>query len=620
MSKEKLRSSQFKMVEFIPVDDTLQTSESVKADIAALYEDTISKFQPGTIVEGKVLKVSPDGVVVDINYKADGIIPLNEFNDQELKKFVPGSTIKVIVDELESPTSTITLSYEKAKAAGAWDAIMKLYEAGQPVEGVVTHKVKGGLNVDIGIPAFLPGSQVDVQRVTDFDQFVGQTITVHVIKINQKRGNVIVSRRKFLNEQRSESRKQILDAISEQQIIQGTVKNITNYGVFVDIGGVDGLLHITDMTWGRIAHPSEVVKIGDVITVKVLSFDKVNEKISLGMKQLSGNPWEGLSADVQVGSRIKGKISSITEYGLFVEVAKGVEGLVHISEISWTDRINDLNKHFKVGEEIEALVVSLDKENRRMSLSIKQLSKNPWDEIIEKFAIGQKITGKITNITDFGVFVQLIPGVDGLVHISDLSWTEHIKHPSDIFKKGDEVTAVITDINKDKKKISLSIKQLEENPWANIEQKYPVGSSVEGEVSKITDFGAFIKLASGIEGLVHISELSGDQVAKVEDILKVGEKREFRVIKVNQEEHKLGLSLKPEGAAPAPAKKKATPAATSQKEKPAREKSQAQASRPEKAATTARPSSKAKSQLQLELEKYAQGGSEKAEDSDSEGN
>lgn len=620
MAKEKLRSSQFRMVEFIPTDDALQASESVKADISALYDDTISKFQPGTIVEGKVLKVSPDGVVVDINYKADGIIPLNEFNEQELKKFVPGSTIKVIVDELESPTSTITLSYEKAKAAGAWDAIMKLYEAGAPVEGVVTHKVKGGLNVDIGIPAFLPGSQVDVQRVTDFDQFVGQTITVHVIKINQKRGNVIVSRRKFLNEQRSESRKQILDAISEQQIIQGTVKNITNYGVFVDIGGVDGLLHITDMTWGRIAHPSEVVKIGDVITVKVLSFDKVNEKISLGMKQLSGNPWEGLSADVQVGSRIKGKISSITEYGLFVEVAKGVEGLVHISEISWTDRINDLNKHFKTGEEIEALVVSLDKENRRMSLSIKQLSKNPWDEIIEKFAIGQKITGKITNITDFGVFVQLIPGVDGLVHISDLSWTEHIKHPSDIFKKGDEVTAVITDINKDKKKISLSIKQLEENPWANIEQKYPVGSSVEGEVSKITDFGAFIKLASGIEGLVHISELSGDQVAKVEDILKVGEKREFRVIKVNQEEHKLGLSLKPEGAASAPApKKKVTPSAVPQKDKPAREKPQAQAARPEKAATTARPSSKAKSQLQLELEKYAQGGSEKAEDSDTEG-
>ena len=612
MSKEVLRPHQFRHVEFIPTDDALIISEIAAKDLAALYGEKTGKFQAGSIIEGTILKVSTDGMVVDINYKSDGTIPLYEFNEQELKKFIVGSTIKVIIDELENAHGTVTLSYEKAKAASAWDAIMKLYDAGQPVEGVVTHKVKGGLNVDIGIPAFLPGSQVDAQRVTDFDQFVGQPMTVYIIKLNQKRGNVIVSRRKFLNEQRSESRKQILDTISENQVIQGTVKNITNYGVFVDIGGVDGLLHITDMTWGRIAHPSEVVKIGDVITVKVLSFDKVNEKISLGMKQLSGNPWAELDAAIQVNSRVKGKISSITDYGLFVEVAKGVEGLVHISEISWTDRINDLYKHFKVGQEIEALVVSLDKENRRMSLSIKQLAKNPWDEIIEKFAIGQKITGKITNITDFGIFVQLIPGVDGLVHVSDLSWTEHIKHPSDVYKKGDEVTSVITDINKDKKKISLSIKKLEENPWANIEQKYPVGSTVEGEVSKITDFGAFVKLASGIEGLVHISELSGEQVAKVEDIIKVGEKREFRVIKVNPEEHRIGLSLKPENA---PAKQQAqqqqqAPA----KEKPAREKSAAKSQRAEKS-TAARPSSKAKSQLQLELEKFKTGSTTEAENS-----
>lgn len=604
MSKEVLRSHQFRAVEFIPTDDALQASEASRQDLAALYGEKTGNFQPGSILEGVVLKMSTDGVVVDINYKSDGLIPLYEFNEQELKKLHVGAPIKVIIDELENVHGTVTLSYEKAKAASAWDAIIKLYDANQPVEGVVTHKVKGGLNVDIGIPAFLPGSQVDAQRVNDFDQFVGQPITVYVIKLNQKRGNVIVSRRKFLNEQRSESRKQVLDTISEGQVLQGTVKNITNYGVFVDIGGVDGLLHITDMTWGRIAHPSEVLKIGDVITVKVLSFDKVNDKISLGMKQLSGNPWAELDAAIQVNSRIKGKISSITDYGLFVEAAKGVEGLVHISEISWTDRINDLHKHFKVGQEIEALVVSLDKENRRMSLSIKQLAKNPWDEIVEKFAIGQKITGKITNITDFGIFVQLIPGVDGLVHVSDLSWTEHIKHPSDIYKKGDEVTAVITDINKDKKKISLSIKKLEENPWTNIEQKYPVGSTVEGEVSKITDFGAFVKLASGIEGLVHISELSGEQVAKVEDIIKVGDKCEFRVIKVNPEEHRIGLSLKPEGAPST--KKKATPAVGG-KEKPAREKPQAGGQRAERNAS-ARPASKVKSQLQLELEKFKTGG------------
>ena len=376
MSKEILRSSQYRKVDYVQESEVLKPSEALKADMNELYSSgSMNEFKAGSIVEGTVLANTPDGIIVDINYKSDGTVPLFEFNDQEIKKFIPGSPIKVIIEELENVYGAVTLSYEKAKAAGAWDAIMKLYEAGNPVEGVVTHKVKGGLNVDIGIPAFLPGSQVDVQRVTDFDQFVGQTVTVHVIKINQKRGNVIVSRRKFLNEQRSESRKAVLDTISEGQIIQGAVKNITNYGVFVDIGGVDGLLHITDMTWGRIAHPSEIVKIGDMITVKVLSFEKNNEKISLGMKQLSGNPWESLPADVQVGSHIKGKISSITDYGLFVEVAKGVEGLVHISEISWTDRINDLHKHFKVGQEIEALVVSLDKENRRMSLSIKQLVK-----------------------------------------------------------------------------------------------------------------------------------------------------------------------------------------------------------------------------------------------------
>ena len=611
MSKEVLRSSQFRAANFIPEDQALLLSEAQKQDLAALYEGTLSTFKPESIIEGTVLSVSPDGVLVDIHYKSDGLIPLYEFNEQELKKLKAGSPIKVVIDELENINGTVTLSYEKAKAAGAWDAVMKLYDAGKPVEGVVTHKVKGGLNVDVGIPAFLPGSQVDVQRVGDFDQFVGQTISAYVIKINQKRGNVIISRRKFLSEQRSESRKQILDAISEGQVIQGTVKNITNYGVFVDIGGVDGLLHITDMTWGRITHPSEVVKIGDTITVKVLSFDKVNEKISLGMKQLSENPWEELPASVQVGTTLNGKISSITDYGLFVEVAKGVEGLVHISEISWTARINDLHKHYKVGQEIEVMVVSLDKENRRMSLSVKQLSKNPWDEIAEKFAIGEKITGKITNITDFGIFVQLIPGVDGLVHISDLSWTEHIKHPSDVYKKGDEVAAVITDINKDKKKISLSIKQLEENPWENLEQKYPIGSTVDGEVSKITDFGAFVKLASGIEGLVHISEVSSEPVSKIEDVLKMGEKRQFRVIKVNQGEHKLGLSLKPEGASAAPRKAiatKPTEKKVTKSEKPRREREE----------QTTRSGSKVKSQLQLELEKYKGSSSSSSEESSSE--
>jgi len=509
---------------------------------------------------------------------------------------VPGAEIEIIIDELENPDGNVILSYEKAKAVKAWGSITKLFDENKPVEGLVTHKVKGGLSVDIGIPAFLPGSQVDVQRVNDFDQFVGQTITAHIIKINQKRGNVILSRRKYLNEQRADTRKKILDTLEVNEVIQGVVKNITNYGVFIDIGGVDGLLHITDMTWGRISHPSELVRIGDTVTVKVLSFDKANEKISLGLKQLEGNPWEDLDSAIEVSSRVKGTISSITDYGLFVEVAKGVEGLIHISEISWIDRITDLHKHYKVGDSIEALVVSLDKENRRMSLSIKQLEKNPWDTITDQYAVGQHIKGKISNITDFGIFVQLIPGVDGLVHISDLSWTEHVKHPADIFKKGDEVDAVITDINKQKKKISLGIKQLAQNPWDELEKRYPVGSLVEGEVSKITDFGAFVKLPTGIEGLVHISELSGSNVDKVEDILKVGQKAEFRVIKVSQEEHKLGLSLKTEEEESRSRAKK--------------EKRDASSEYRERAPRKDKDEPKVKSQLQLELERHAARGSD----------
>jgi len=470
---------------------------------------------------------------------------------------------------------------------------MKLFEENKPVEGVVTHKVKGGLSVDIGIPAFLPGSQVDTQRVNDFDQFVGQTITANIIKVNQKRGNVIISRRKFLNEQRSESRKKILDQLSVGSVIQGVVKNITKYGVFIDIGGVDGLLHITDMTWGRIAHPSELVKIGDTITVKVLSFDKVNEKISLGMKQLAENPWDAIDPTIQVGSRVKGAVSSIADYGLFVEIQPGVEGLVHISEVSWTDRITDLHKIYKIGEIIEALVVSLDKENRRMSLSVKQLEKNPWDAISEQYEVGQKIKGKISNVTEFGIFIQLAPGIDGLVHISDFSWTEHIEHPADRYKKGDEVEAVITGINKQTKKISLGIKQLTPNPWEEIEKKYPVGSIVEGEVTKITNFGAFVKLPTGIEGLVHISELSGNNVEKVEDIVKVGQKAEFKVIKVSQDDHKLGLSLKTDEESAAAEEKKM------KKEKPL-----GAAPRKDKKIEQAQ-APKQKSQLQIELEKHA---------------
>ena len=598
MSKELIRSSQFAhadMASLIQNEETTLNKEQLE-ELSNLYEGIFDTLNPGKLVYGKVVRVDSDGVLVDINYKSDGLIPRYEFSENDLKKIHPGDAIEVILDELESLEGNVVLSYEKAKALKAWEHVTKLFEENKPVEGLVTHKVKGGLNVDVGIPAFLPGSQIDLQRVLDFDQYVGQTIVANILKLNKKRGNIIISRRKYLSEQRSESRKQVLDVLKEGQVLQGQVKNITNYGVFIDIGGVDGLLHITDMTWGRIAHPSELVKIGQTVTVKVLSFDKDNEKISLGLKQLSDNPWQKVAETIKVGDKIKGKISSITDYGLFIEVQKGVEGLVHISEVSWTDRINDLNSKFRVGQEIEVVVVSLDVANRRMSLSIKQLEKNPWDSVNEQFKIGQKIKGTISNITDFGIFVQLMPGIDGLVHISDLSWTEHINHPNDIYKKGDEVEAVVLGIDKENKKISLGIKQLNQDPWEKIEQEYKVGSLVEGEVSKITNFGAFIKLPTGVEGLVHISELADHNVEKVENVLKVGQVAQFRVINVNKADRKLGLSLKLQPTAKEekketkPAIKKEASRAIGKKEKPAKEVS---------------TESKGKSLLQLELEKHA---------------
>jgi len=545
MSRERIRSDQFATVKIKSSEGLgITLNEEQLKELADLYHGTFETFQEGKLIEGAIIKIDSDGILVDIQYKSYGLIPRYEFGEHDLKKLVVGQKIEVVLDNLENSDGNIVLSYEKAKARRAWSKIIKLYEEEQPVEGTITHKVKGGLSVDIGIPAFLPGSQIDLQRVTNFDQYVGQKITASILKVNQKRGNVIVSRRKYLNDQRSEVRKQILDTLTEEQIIQGTVKNITNYGVFIDIGGVDGLLHITDMTWGRISHPSEIVKIGNNVTVKVLSFDKDNEKISLGLKQLNPNPWKQVSDQIKVGQQIKGRISSITDYGLFIEVAKDVEGLVHISEISWTDRIANLAHRYKVGDKVDVLIVSLDADNRRMSLSIKQLEKNPWEMVDQEFKVGQQIKGKISNITDFGVFVQLLPGIDGLVHISDLSWTKHIEHPSDRYKIDDEVEAIVLAIDKENKKISLGIKQLTSDPWEQVEELYPVGTTFEGEISKITNFGAFVKLPMGIEGLVHNTTLLEEQNKKAEESFKIGEKVKFNVINVNKEERKLALSTK----------------------------------------------------------------------------
>lgn len=598
MSKEVIRPNQYARADqavLLADEDELVLNQEQLDELGSAYGAILDSLQTGKLVTGIVRRKDADGVLIDINYKSDGLIPRHEFSPHELEQLALGDTLEVMLDQLENVDGDVVLSYEKAKALKAWDRITKLFEEGKPVEGSVTHKVKGGLNVDIGLPAFLPGSQIDLQRVNDFDQYLGQHVTATIIKLNKKRGNVIISRRKYLFDRRSEDRKKVLETLSEGQVIRGQVKNITNYGAFIDIGGVDGLLHITDMTWGRIGHPSEILKIGDAINVKILSFDKEHEKISLGIKQLADNPWKKVSETLHPGSRVKGKIASITDYGLFVEINKGVEGLVHISEISWTDRIDDLAKKFKVGDEIEVHVVSIDPDNRRMSLSVKQLQGNPWATLDQKFKQGDVVKGTISNITDFGIFVQLMPGVDGLVHISDLSWTEHIDHPSDIYKKGDPIDAIVLNVDKENQKISLGIKQLKPNPWDVIEQEYPINKIVEGTVTKITNFGAFVKLPTGVEGLVHISELADKQVEKVEDVVTVGQKAQFRVINVNKEERKLGLSMK------------LTPRSGGSQQSAHHGQSRGgghESRREERSGTTRTTTAKPKSMLQLELEKH----------------
>lgn len=605
MSKEVIRPSQFcstKSKMLLDDDESLITSPDQLAELEKLYEGVFESCQPGKLTKATVVRSDSDGVLVDIRYKSHGFIPKYEFGPHELKNLRVNDELEVLVEQLESSDGHVVVSYERAKALRAWDRIVKLFEAQEPVEGVVTHKVKGGLSVDVGIDAFLPGSQIDLQRVTDFDQYVGQNITAHILKINRKRGNVIISRRKYLSDMRAGARKSILTSLEVGQILQGVVKNITNYGAFIDIGGVDGLLHITDMTWGRIAHPSELLSIGDTITVKVLSFDKDTEKISLGMKQLNDNPWADIEQKLVVGQRIKGKISSITDYGLFVEVAPNIEGLVHISEISWTSRIDNLHSLYKVGQDIEVLLVSLDRDNRRMSLSVKQLEKNPWDQVGEQFAPGQKIEGTISNITDFGIFVQLIPGIDGLVHISDLSWTEHIEHPRDRYKIGQKVEAVILSIDKENKKISLGIKQLEQDPWTNVETLFPVNSIIEGTVTKITNFGAFVKLANGIEGLVHNTTLQSEANKKAEEMFTIGQTQQFRVVSVSQQDRKLALSTILDASVTAQAAETKPSARAERPSKAPRgpRKEQREASPKEHAATSSGPKTKSAFQLALE--------------------
>jgi small subunit ribosomal protein S1 len=529
--------------------DYVTTSEEetkVENDFSALLEtDERKTFKEGQILIGTVVDITDDYVTVDIGYKQEGLIFAKEFRnfDGTLKTKV-GDEIDVYIEKLESSLGNLVLSKDKAEILKAWDRISDACEKGSPVEGTVMAKVKGGLSVDIGVKAFLPGSQIDIRPTKNLDKFIGKTMEFKVIKFNKKRGNIVLSRRAILAEERGRLRDETLNQIQEGMIVKGIVKNITDYGVFIDLGGVDGLLHITDMSWGRVKHPSNLLGVGDEIDVKILKYDSEKERVSLGLKQVQPNPWESAEDKYSHGTKVKGEIVSVKDYGIFVELDDGIEGLIHISEMSWTQKVKQPSKDYKPGDIIEALVLEVDVENKRISLGLKQLSENPWDDLEAKYQLGLQVEGTVKAVVDFGVFIDLGEDIDGLIHVSDISWTRKNINVSDEFKIGDKVKAIVLLVDKENQKFCLGIKHLEEDPWKKIEERMPVGSVLEGEIVRVTEFGAFVELETGIEGLIHISELSEDRVEKATDVVNKGDVKKSMVISIDKEAKKIALSLK----------------------------------------------------------------------------
>jgi len=500
------------------------------------------EFREGSIVKGRILEIRPREVLVDIGYKSEGVISINEFED--IQSLEVGDEVDVLLERLENDEGMVILSKEKAAYRQNWNKIAAVFQGDGLIKGKVKSVVKGGLMVNIGVEAFLPASQIDIVPPKDLQQFVGNTYDFKIVKINDDRRNVVLSRRELIEQERSEKRQKFLEGVNVGDKVKGTVKNLTDFGAFIDLDGMDGLLHITDMTWGRLGHPSELVKVGQPLEVIVLDINKEKERVSLGLKQTQKNPWDQIEERFPAGQKVKGKITNLVPYGAFVELEEGVEGLIHVSELSWTKRIMRPSDILTVGQEVEAVVLGVNKEEQKISLGLRQLEPNPWDEIEKKFTIGSRVKGKIRNMTAYGAFVELDEGIDGMIHVSDLSWTRKVNHPSEVFKKGDEVEAEVIDIDKTNQRISLGIKQLSDDPWKNIDQKYKIGDLVKGKVTKLASFGAFVQLADDIDGLVHISQLSEDHVAKVKDVLKVGQEVEARVIKVDKVERRIGLSIK----------------------------------------------------------------------------
>ncbi|MGP8239915.1 MAG: 30S ribosomal protein S1 [Limisphaerales bacterium] len=499
-------------------------------------------FATGQIVKGIVIEVRPKEVLVDIGYKSEGVIPANEFDDIKLVKI--GDEVDVLIEKLEDKEGMVVLSKEKAEFKKNWDKILTICNEGGTIQGKVKAAVKGGLLVNIGVEAFLPASQIDIVPPKNLAQFIGNSYEYKVVKINQERQNIVLSRRELIEQRRNDKRVKLLTEMTPGDIRKGTVKNITDFGAFIDLNGIDGLLHITDMSWGRVGHPSEILKVGQDIDVVVLDINREKERVSLGLKQKLSNPWENIDAKYQVGNKVKGKVVNLVPYGAFVELEPGVEGLVHVTELSWTKRIAKPSDVLKAEQEIEAVVLGINREEQKISLGIRQLEANPWDRAVEKYPSGAKVQGKIRNLTSYGAFIELEEGLDGMIHVSDISWTRKINHPSEVFKKGDEVEAVVLEVDKANQRISVGVKQLTIDPWSNIDQFYKVGDLVTGKVTKLASFGAFVGLQHDIDGLVHISQVSEERTDKIKNVLKVGQEVTARVIKIDKGERRIGLSIK----------------------------------------------------------------------------
>ncbi len=541
-----LQSTDLDSRDFTDPDELETDATGPSPEMRAIYEESLRDVIEGDIVKGTILEMREDVVLVDIGYKSEGLIPLREFRTPSGEITVkPGDTVDVYLEQREDSDGLIVLSREKAEKIKIWDELSQVYEKGAPISGMILGRTKGGLIVDIGVRAFLPGSQVDLRPVRDLDKLIGKAFPMKIIKLNQKRGNIVLSRRELLEEERKHLKEDTLATLAEGKRVKGKIKNITEYGAFVDLGGLDGLLHITDMSWGRIGHPSEVFQVGDEIEVVVLKFDRTNERVSLGYKQRLPDPWEAVEQRYPVGAKFKGKVVSMTDYGAFVELEEGIEGLVHISEMSWTQRVKHPSKVVAIGDMVEVVVLDVDRGNKRISLGMRQAEPNPWSFIEERYPVGTRVEGRVRNLADFGAFVELEEGIDGLIHISDMSWTKRIRHPSEILKKGEKVDALVLHVDKANHRISLGLKQVQEDPWqAAVPEKYRVGMDVQGKVIRTTDFGAFVELEDGVEGLLHVSELSHERVNKPEDIVQVGQELILKVIKLDPEERKIGLSLR----------------------------------------------------------------------------